>query len=338
MNHYFVVYENIQLFEKKNKIAKLQRIVNEFELCKTDINRFEKLILKIKLTDVVKSKQSAKLFSTLLNFFITSMKVKLTDMNKSKQSTKSFSTLLNFFFIFKKIRKVKLTAVNKSKTSKTKTSTLLSRFKKKITTTNDTKSKNEKTKNFVDGEAVAFSSIANSKKKTTVIKTMSKKIKIEIKTNKNFLLITIEQNHLRTILSFFDFEFQISFDKNLFYTDAMIRNLTSLFSTTTVELYDVFNRQTFIKKLKKKYAQFKNKYDLNLKSVEKKKRFIFSKHLYTLFQSNFNRFQTLTNKFETRKTKDAETIMIRKNPKNKNDKKSAIKRISKKKSKKTNAN
>lgn len=295
INHYFIVYENIQLFDEKNKIAKLQRIVNELELCKIDINKFEKLILKIKIIDMSKSKQSTKLFLTLFSFFVILLKVKLVD--KSKQSTKSFLTLFNFFFIFKKIRKVKLVNVNKSNISKTKTLTSLRR-------SNDIESKNETTKSFVDDEVVTFSSVAKNKKKVTILKTMSKKIKIEIKTNKFFLLITIEKDYLRTIVSFFDFEFRISFNKNLFYTNAMIRNLKFLFNIVAFELYDSFNKNA-IRKLNKKFEKFKIKYDFDLKLIYHNDQVLFNSNLKIFFESNSNRFRNITKKFQNKKQKIA---------------------------------
>ena len=150
--------------------------------------------------------------------------------------------------------------------------------------------------------------IQQKKIKSFIVHQMSTKKFLSI----SFFLTSFEKAHLNIILfsSFFEVEVVVVFNKDFLYVDAMIRNLTSLFNTATVELYNVFSRQTFIKKLKKKYAQFKNKYDLNLKSIEKEKRFTFSANLFTLFQSNFNRFHTLTNQFET-KEKEIETTQTK---------------------------
>ncbi|CAF9941556.1 MAG: hypothetical protein HETSPECPRED_003641 [Heterodermia speciosa] len=337
MNHYLVAYGNIQLFGEEGKAAGLQRIVDGPELCKAGIGRPGELVLGAKLAGVAKSGQSAKLSPTLLNSSITPMGAKLAGMGKPGQSAKPSPTLLNSFLTPRKTRKAKLAAVGKSGTSKTKTPTLLPRLKEEATTANGTESEDEKAESSADGEAVASSSVAGSKRRATAIKTVPKEIKAEVETDKNSLLTTAEQDHLRTILSSSDSEPQISPDKSLLYADAMVRNLASLLSTATVGLYDASSRQTSIKKLEKKYAQFRDRYDLDLKPVEEGERFIPSKHLYTLFQPDPNRFQTLANKFEARETKGAGAIMVRGDSGGKGDKKSAIKGISRKKSKETGA-
>ena len=125
---------------------------------------------------------------------------------------------------------------------------------------------------------------------------------------------------LVTIISF-DFDSDIASVKEFLYADAMIRDLVSLLNSTTLGLYDSFNRISSMKKLKGKFFKFSQRYDTNLESVFRDNRLVSSSDFEAFLHPNPRRFHTISKLFE--RGQDAKVKQKKKND-------SVVKKVKKK--------